>query len=147
LFFRLLRNRSLNVPGGGRKPIVCISSDDVGEIATQAILRKDLSGKRFRLVGPEVISFPLFAQKVSFITGQTVNLREIPLGLINVITRALLLINPFPRLIYKALIMMNHFPSDMAARAKDDHDLIMSIFHFVPTTIDDEIRRRYNIRI
>ncbi len=47
LFFAFLRNKKMAVPGGGINPIPAISSEDVGEITAQTVLRNDLSGKRF----------------------------------------------------------------------------------------------------
>lgn len=145
LFFRLLRKNSITVPGGGRKPIVCISADDVGEIAAQAVLRYDLKGMRFRLSGPETVNFPQFADKVASILGKPVKHRSVPLWIVNVITFILKIINPFPRLIYQALKMMNHFPSRIAEKASEDHALLKRTFNIRVTTIDDEIRKRFKI--
>ncbi|HLF36156.1 MAG TPA: NAD(P)H-binding protein, partial [Cyclobacteriaceae bacterium] len=145
LFFRLLRNNRLNVPGGGRQSLVCISPDDVGEIASQAIIRDDLKGMRFRLAGPETINFPGFAEKVSAITRKKVKYRAIPLGIVNIVTFILGLINPYPRMIYLAIRMMNNFPSHIAARAKEDHNLLIKTFHLRGTTLDEEIRKRFRV--
>ncbi|MGD8536167.1 MAG: NAD(P)H-binding protein, partial [Candidatus Aminicenantes bacterium] len=69
LFFTFLKKDKMIAPGGGAKAIPCISSQDVGEIAAQAVLRSDLKGKRFRLTGPEAFTFPQAAQRMARISG------------------------------------------------------------------------------
>lgn len=71
LFFAFLKNNKMVVPGGGMNPVPIISPEDVGEITAQTVLRNDLSGRRFRLTGPEAISFPEAAKRISVITKKT----------------------------------------------------------------------------
>ena len=144
LFFRLLRKNSVIVPGGGNKRIVSISPSDVGEIVSRAVLRQDLSGRRFRLTGPQPLSFPEFTRKISEITGRKVSLRAIPLPLVFVLTGLLSIINPLPLVLYRALVMMNHFPEEIADGAFRDLEIINNTFGYSPVPIEEEIRRRFH---
>jgi uncharacterized protein YbjT (DUF2867 family) len=146
LFFRLLRKNTLTVPGGGYKKLVCISPDDVGEIAAQAALRSDLSGKRFRMAGPDIISFPEFAEKAAMIYGRKIKHRTIPLLIVNIVTGVLSVINPMPRMIYSAIKMMNAFPSEISGSANGDFKLLTETFNYTPTSIEDEIRKHISLQ-
>ena len=79
LFFAMIRGNVMIVPGGGPKALVSVSPVDLGEIAAQAVLRDDLSGKRFRVAGPEALSFPEAARRLSAVYGHEIRFRKIPI--------------------------------------------------------------------
>ena len=119
-----------------------ISPDDVGEIAALAVLRNDLSGRRFHMTGPEAISFPEFARRVSVHTGKTIKHGAIPLALLNVISSLAKPFFPFLRFIYFAVNLLNHFPPDLAEQVPQDHRLLAETFGYAPRSIDKAIAEK-----
>ena len=142
LFFTFLRGRRMLVPGGGYRRIPCILSDDVGEIAARAVLRNDLSGRRFHMTGPRAISFPEFAEMVSEITGKPVRHGAIPLGFLNVATGIAGAFNPFFRSIYYAIKLFNNFPADLADAVPAEHLVLKETFGYAPVGMEEVIRSR-----
>ncbi|MFQ5868749.1 MAG: SDR family oxidoreductase [Candidatus Zixiibacteriota bacterium] len=143
LFFGFLRNNKMAVPGGGIKPIPAISPEDVGEITAQTVLRSDLSGKRFRLTGPEAISFPEAAERISAITKKQIKHIKIPLIAVKIVSIITLPFNPFIRFIYRSLKLLNNFPSDLAKNVPEDHQILLETFTYTPITFDMQIRNRF----
>jgi uncharacterized protein YbjT (DUF2867 family) len=143
LFFALLRNNRLAVPGGGMNRVPVISPEDVGEIAAQAVLRDDLSGKRFRLTGPESISFPEAAERMSAITNKQIKHIKLPLVAVKVVSLIVSPFTPFVSFIYGSLKLLNNFPSDLAMNVPEDHRVLLETFAYVPVTFDDEIKKRF----
>ncbi|MCB9284542.1 MAG: NAD(P)H-binding protein [Lewinellaceae bacterium] len=144
LFFTFLRGKRLMVPGGGYRPIPCIHSEDVGEIAARAVLRDDLSGRRFHMTGPRAISFPEFAEMVSGITGRPVRHQAIPLAILNVLTALIKPFNPFFRSIYFAVKLFNHFPADLAEAAPAEHRRLEETFGYAPVGMEEVIGIRFS---
>lgn len=145
LFLSFVRNGRMIAPGGGLKPLPTISREDVGEIAAQAILRNDLSGKRFRLTGPEAFSFPEAATRISEIIKEPIKVKRIPLMFFNIASLIILPINPFLRYIFWSLKLLNNFPEDLAGNVPDDHKVLRQTFEYSPTTFDMEIRNRFGL--
>ena len=141
LFFALLRGGKLAVPGGGMVPVPTVSPVDVGEIAAQAILRNDLSHKRIRVPGPEAISFPEAASRMSLVTGRSIRHVKIPLGIVRIATGFLSFFDPFPGFIYQSLLLLNHFPEDISSRVSDDFRFLQETFNYQAVCFDDEIKR------
>lgn len=147
IFFAMIRGDTMMVPGGGPPALPTVSPVDVGEIVAQAVLRHDLDGKRFRMVGPEAISFPEAARRISSVTGMTIGFRKIPLLLPKiawVITRpfapfsgAILYINQMLGFIQ----LLNQFPQDVIAEVPEVHHLLLDTFDYVPTTLEMEAQR------
>ena len=95
LFFAFLRKNKMGFPGGGKNYLPTISSEDLGEIAAQAVIRDDLRGNRIKLTGPEALSIPEAARKISKITNTEIKPFAIPLvifKLISMITLILVII-------------------------------------------------------
>jgi uncharacterized protein YbjT (DUF2867 family) len=144
MFFAMLRGNTLSVPGGGVSAIPNVSPADMGEIAAQAVLREDLERKRIRVTGPEAISFPEAAERISSITGQRINFRKIPLlplQLVSIISRP---ITPYFKHLVAAIKLMNNFPKDVAEEVPRDHQWLVDHFEYTPTTLEREIRNRMN---
>jgi len=139
IFFSLLRGTRLIAPGGCKNRIACQSPDDLGEVASQAILRNDLGGKRFRMAGPEAVNFPEVAKRMSVYSGKKIKLFTPPLLLFNVISWIVKPFNPFIRFIYYSLKLMNNFPEDLAEQVPGDHQLLLAEFDYQPKSLDDEI--------
>jgi len=142
LFFAFLRNKNMTIPGGGLKPITCISAIDVGEVTAQSVLREDLKGMRIKLTGPEAISFPEAAKYISMITGKKIKYKKIPLIIIKVVACITLPFNPFVRYIYWSLKLLNNFPEDISENVELDHQRLISIFDYKFTSFKSEIKRR-----
>lgn len=147
IFFAMIRGDTMMVPGGGPPALPTVSPVDVGEIVTQTVLRDDLHGRRFRMVGPEAISFPAAAERISITTGKTIRFRKIPLVLPKiawVITRHL---TPFSDLILYInqmlgfIQLLNQFPQDVIAKVPEVHRLLLDTFDNVPTTLEMEAQR------
>lgn len=148
LFFTLIRGSNMMVPGGGPPALPAISPVDLGEIAAQAVLREDLSGKRFRLAGPEALSFPEAADRISTVLGKSIKVRAIPLILPNmarIITRPLTLFSDTIFFINQMLgfvTLLNDFPQDISAEASNDHKILLDTFDYHPTSLEMEARNR-----
>lgn len=147
IFFRMIRGHNMMVPGGGPPALPTVSPVDVGEIAAQTVFRDDLHRKRFRMVGPEAISFPEAAERISSVVGKTIRFRKIPLLLFKIariITRPF---TPFSDLILFInqmlgfIQLLNQFPQDFIDEIPEDHRLLLNTFDYVPTTLEMETQR------
>ena len=142
LFFALLRGSKLAVPGGGMVPVPTVSPLDVGEIAAQVVLRDDLSHKRIRVTGPEAISFPEAASRMTTITGKSTRHVKIPLRIVRMVTGFLSVFDPFPGFVYQSLLLLNNFPEDISSEVSNDFRYLQETFSYDPVWFDDEIRSR-----
>ncbi len=142
LFFALLKNDRLIIPGGGWRAVPTISADDVGEITAQAVLRDDLGKLRLRLTGPEAFNFQDAAGLFSKITGKRVKHFPVPLFLFGLVSILTYPFNPFLRYIYKSLLMLNNFPEALALMVPEDHKKLRELFNYEPVTLEMEIRRK-----
>ena len=153
LFFAMIRGEIMVVPGGGPPALPTISPVDVGEIAAQAVLRDDLSGRRFRLVGPEAISFPEAARRIAAVTGKPLQFRKIPLILPKIASILLTPLAPFSdRIAYVSQMLgfiklLNAFPVEMAAEAAQAHQQLRETFDYTPTTLEMEAERRCSAQV
>ena len=143
LFFAFLRRGKMTVPGGGPPALPTISPDDVGEIAAQAVLRMDLGSKRFCMTGPEALSFPEAAGRISELTGHPIKFIKIPLALFKLAALVTRPINPFIQYLYWSVKLLNNFPQDLAARVPQDHALLRETFDYTPVTFEMEIQKRF----
>lgn len=145
IFFAMIRGNTLTVPGGGPPALPAISPVDVGEIAAQAALRNNLGGRRFRLAGPEAISFPEAARRIGQVRGQAIGFRAIPMILPRIASVLLWPLAHFNDTLYfvrhmlKYVELLNRFPSADAAEA---HQLLRATFDYTPTTLEAETHRR-----
>ena len=145
MFFAMIRGDTMMVPGGGPPALPTVSSVDVGEIAAQTVLRDDLHGKRIRMVGPEAISFPEAAKRISAATGKSIGFRKIPLLPLKIASIVTWPINPFLRHLYGHVKLMNNFPPDLVAQVPRDHRWLADTFDYTPTTLEMETQRRVQI--
>jgi uncharacterized protein YbjT (DUF2867 family) len=145
LFFNFLRHGKLSVPCKAQAMIPSISASDVGEITAQAVLRQDLKGVRFRLTGPEALSFPEVAKQISITCGQPIRFTRIPLINIKMAALATRPFSPFLQYIYWALKLLNNFPLDLIAQVPEDHQTLLKTFNYRPTSFEMEIRKRFEI--
>ena len=144
IFFAFVKNDKMTVPGGGYRAIPSISAEDVGEITAQVALRNDLKGRRLKLTGPEALTFPDVAQRISEITGKNIKHMAIPLVIINSVSVLLMPFTPFVRYLYKSLKMLNNFPLDLSNDVPNQYQLLRDLFDYEPVTLDMEIRKRMN---
>jgi uncharacterized protein YbjT (DUF2867 family) len=153
LFFTMIRGDTMVVPGGGPPALPTLSPLDMGEIAAQAVLRDDLGGRRFRMAGPQAISFPQAAARISAVTGRPLKFRKIPLLLPRI---ASLILKPLAPLSDRLLFvhtmlgyinLLNAFPPDIAAEAARDHQVLRDTFDYTPTTLEMEAQRREDMRV
>ncbi|MBN1952650.1 MAG: NAD(P)H-binding protein [Bacteroidales bacterium] len=142
LLFTFLSKGKMMVPGGGYNKVVSISDEDVGLIAAQTVQRMDLGGKRFCLTGPDAYSFPEVAAFISLKTGKEIKHRRIPLAVLKIATAILFPVNPFPRYLYKSLLLLNNFPKDESGRVKEVHQLLLDTFDYQPTSLEMELETR-----
>jgi uncharacterized protein YbjT (DUF2867 family) len=136
MFFSMIRGKSMTVPGGGPPMLPTISPIDLGKICAQAIVRDDLSRRRFRLTGPEALSFPVAAERISKVVGYPIKFRKIPLFPIKI---ASIITRPFtPYLWYlrKFILLLNNFPQELALEVPKDHAILRSTFEYQPTTLE-----------
>ncbi len=148
IFFAMIRSDRMVVPGGGPKAVPTVSPADLGEIAAQAVLRDDLGGRRIRLAGPQLLSFPEAARRLSAVYGRTIRFTPIPLILPRIAWHATWpLVRLSRSLDYTHTILgfaqlLNAFPQDLAQTSVDDHGKLLSTFDYTPTTLEMETRRR-----
>lgn len=148
IFFAMVRGDRMVVPGGGPKAVPTISPADLGEIAAQAVLRDDLGRQRIRLAGPELLSFPEAARRLSAVYGKTISFTAIPLilpkiawyatGALARLSRSL----DYAHTILGFALLLNAFPQDLAQASVDDHGNLLSTFDYTPTTLEMEAKRR-----
>ena len=141
IFFSMIRGNTMMVPGGGPPALPTVSPVDVGEIATQTVLRDDLGGKRFRMTGPEVLSFPKAAKRISAVTGKAIRFRKIPLLPLKIVSVLVWPFNPYLRYLLGFVKLMNNFPQDVAAEVPKAHRLLVETFSYTPTTLEKEALR------
>lgn len=150
IFFSMIRNGKMTVPGGGPPALPTISPPDLGKIAAQAVIRSDLNGKRFSLVGSDVISFREAAERISKVTGKEIGFRKVPLLPIKVVASITGLLSPlFPYIsqLLKFIILMNTaFTSEMIEQAFEHQKLLQETFDYQPLTIEEFAIRYYKIK-
>lgn len=142
IFFAMLRGSSMNVPGGGPPAIPVVAADDAGVIAAQAALRSDLAGQRFHVTGPEALSFPEAASRIGQVLGTSIRVRAIPLLPMRTALRVAGLFDPFFDYLRASIVLLNHFPQDLVAGVPTAHRRLIETFDHVPTTLEQETRRR-----
>jgi uncharacterized protein YbjT (DUF2867 family) len=147
IFFAMIRGDTMIVPGGGPMALPTVSPVDVGEITAQTVLRQDLSRKRIRMVGPEAISFPEAAGRISSVVGRKIKFRKVPLVLPKmayVVTRPL---TPFSDILLYAnqmlgfIKLLNQFPEGIINQVPEDHRFLLDTFDYAPTTLEMEAER------
>jgi len=141
IFFTLIRNGKMTVPGGGPRALPTIAPKDLGIIAAQAVGRHDLNRKRFTLVGSDVISFREAADRISKSTGKEIGFRKVPLlpiRLAATITGLLGPIFPYISQLLKFIIMMNTaFTPEIIEQAFGHQKLLQETFDFQPISIEE----------
>ncbi len=148
IFFAMIRGGIMIVPGGGPPALPTVSPRDLGEIAAQAALRNDLSGKRFRVVGPEAMSFPQAAERIGKATGRRIRFFKVPLLLpraARAVTHPMVSISDrvfFVNQMLGFVELLNRFPQSIAGEAAQAHALLLETFDYAPTTLEREARRR-----
>lgn len=148
LFFAMIRGNTMMVPGGGPPGLPSISPVDAGEIAAQAVLRDDLAGRRLKMVGPEAISFPDAARRISQVWGRSITFRKIPLIFPLIAYYLTSPLTPFSERFYFVhtilgfVRLLNQFPHMLVAEVPKLHRELLSIFDYTPTTLEMEAARR-----
>jgi len=142
LFFAFTNKNSMAVPGGGFNAIPTISSEDVGVLTAQTVLRNDLNGRRIKLTGSKAYSFPEVTKLMSEINGKKIKHLTIPLFLINVVSLLVLPFTPYVRFLYKSLKLLNNFPKDLADEVPKEYKLLQELFDYKSVTLEMEIKKR-----
>lgn len=148
IFFAMTRGDRMVVPGGGPGALPTISPVDLGEIVAQAVLRDDLGGRRIRLAGPELLSFPQAAERLSAFYCTKIRFTAIPLALPKMAWWATWPLAGLSDTLYYVHQMMgyvqllNAFPQDLALASVEDHRNLVRTFDYTPTTLEMEARRR-----
>ena len=136
IFLALIRGNTMVVPGGGPPGLPTIAPADIGRITAQTVLRDDLGGQRIRMAGPEAISFPAAAQRISAATGQTLRFRRVPLLPLRLVAAVVGPFHPYLKNVVQSIRLMNHFPPEMVAQAQEDHLRLRRTFDYTPTTLE-----------
>ena len=137
LFFRMLRNRRLVIPGGGPPAFSSVAGIDLGRIAAQSVIRDDLSGKRFSITCQEPVSFTKAAELFSQITGKKISVFAPPLMGINIISLIVKPFNPYLRFLYYSLKMLNYFPKDEVENIPHYFEELQNTFDYNATSLED----------
>ena len=148
IFFAMIRGNRMVVPGGGLKALPTISSVDLGEIVAQTTVRDDFGGRRIRVAGPELLSFPEAAKRLSSVYGKTIRVLAVPMVLPRMawyVTRPFIRLSGtlyFVNTILSFIRLLNKFPQEIALRALEDHKNLVRTFDYTPTTLVMEAKRR-----
>ena len=148
IFFSMIRGNKMMVPGGGPAGLPTISPIDVGEITAQTALREDLSGLRIKMVGPEALSFPNAAQRISKVWGKQIIFQKIPLIfplIVYNLTIPLSLFSDNMLYIHNLLgyvKLLNNFPQSYVLELPNMYQELLSLFKYTPTTLEMEAERR-----
>jgi uncharacterized protein YbjT (DUF2867 family) len=140
MFFALKKGNKLIAPGGGPPILPTIAPQDIGKIVTKAILIQNLEKRRFRLVGPDCISFKEASKKLSSVYGESIKYQKIPLLPIRIVSFITNLFKPiFPYLseMTKLIILMNEFPKILENEVSKDLEELVKIFNYEPTTLEE----------
>ena len=142
LFFGFIRGHVMTVPGGGPPSIPTLSPSDLGTIAAQAVVREDLSGMHFRVPGSRgpVVSRGRTPYRRRL--GQTRSVQEGPACAHQDCVLPPRMGFPVPRVHLLGPYATERIPSGMAAEVPKDHRRLLGTFDFVPTTLEQEARRR-----
>jgi uncharacterized protein YbjT (DUF2867 family) len=143
LFFALLKNGKITIPGGGKKRIPTVAAEDVGTIGAQCALRNDISAARLRVPGPKTYSIPDVAALMTTLSGKTIGVRAVPLAGLRFISYLIQPFNPFLRELYKTLKLLNHFPEDLADQVPEDHRKLKELFDYSPKSLEEEIMEHF----
>ena len=143
IFFAMIRgdeNKAMMVPGGGPDRLPNICAIDLGEIVAESI-DMDLPIRRYQMVGPDVISFPEAADRISKVIGQPIKFRKIPLFPIRIaafITGLLSYFLPYISKLMRFIILLNvQFTPEIAERSIRDHELLRSTFNYEPVNLEE----------
>jgi len=142
IFFAMMHRNVLNVPGGGPPALPVVSALDVGQIAAQAALRDDLTERRFRVTGPEAMSFPEAARRIGRVWGRPIRYRRIPLMPLRIAAGLSRPVTPYLAFIMMAVRLLNNFPQDLTALVPEDHSKLRATFDYEPKTLEQEASRR-----
>jgi uncharacterized protein YbjT (DUF2867 family) len=142
IFFAMMRGDTVIVPGGGPPALPTVSAHDVGQVAAQAVLRDDLTKRRFRLTGPEAVSFPEAARRIGAVWGRQIRFRRIPLTPLRIAAILTKPVTPYLTYIAQAVTLLNNFPQDLAGDVPDDCRQLQTTFDYRPTSLEEEARRR-----
>ncbi len=142
-FFTFLEKGA--VPGRGVQRNPTISPEDLGEISAQAVLRDDLGGKRFRMTGPEALSFCEAADRIEKVTGCPIKYRHIPLGMVRFVSILAAPFTPFVRFIHRGMTLHDRFPVPLADKVPEDHKKLLATFNYIPVTFEQAVRERFTL--
>ncbi|MEE9442691.1 MAG: NAD(P)H-binding protein [candidate division Zixibacteria bacterium] len=149
IFFAMIRGRTMLVPGGGPPALFNISPVDMGEIAAQAVFRNDLNGKRFRMTGPEALSFKEAAMRIGQAFARKIKFRKIPIffpRLVQIMTYPIALFSDrfyFINQMINFIRILNHFPKDFIDDIPKEHQTLLDTFDYTPTTLEQETKGRF----
>lgn len=142
IFFAFIRGNKMVVPGGGPPAFPSVASKDVGTIMAQALIRDDLGGQRFRLPGPEALSFPEAARRIGEVWGRPIEFMKVPLLLPRIGSLVVGPFVPYVKHIVASLRLLNAFPAEIADQIPADHRRLLETFDYTPRTLEDEARDR-----
>lgn len=131
------------IPGKGVRKNPTMAPQDVGELAAQAVRRDDLAGRRFRMAGPEAMSFTEAARRAEAAVGRPFPCRHIPLGLVRVASILARPFTPFVRFIYVGMTLHDRFPERLVEQVPEDHQRLLETFDFEPHGFDEAARERF----
>ncbi len=137
IFFAMLRGDKLIVPGGGPPALPTVAPPDLGEIAAQAVLRSDLSGRRLHVTGPEAISFAEAAERIGKVWDREINYTPIPTIPIKIAGLLTWPFNPYLRYLSGSVSLLNLFPQDLAELVPTDFTRLQELFDYQATTLEE----------
>jgi uncharacterized protein YbjT (DUF2867 family) len=148
LFFTLVRGgRVLVAPGGGPPALPTISPRDTGALLAEAVLRDDLCGRRLRLVGPDLPSFPEAARRIGAAWGRRLMVAKPPFLVFLALHRLTGLLAArselcgYAHLLLAHILLMKRFPQDLVAQAREEHASLRALFPtWEPRTLEDDAR-------
>jgi len=146
IFFEMIRKGKMIVPGGGPPALPTIAPIDLGEITAEAVLRTKGLEKRYKLAGPEVLSFKEAAERISVYLGKEIPFQKIPLFPIRIFAFIMRFLNPlfpYPSQLLQFILLLNKFPPNAAKTAFNAFKVLQDTFHYEPTTLEMLTKMRY----
>ncbi len=135
LFHRLLRKDRLIAPGGGPRALPNVAPADLAAVAAEALRRDDLGDQRFRVLGPDTVSFGEAASILSEAQGHPIRafaVPRLPFILGSVLLRPF---SPYVATLLRFILLMSRFPWSLAEQAPADFARLTGTFNYTPTTL------------
>lgn len=142
LFFRLQQGARLVAPGGGPPAFPTVAAPDVGLVAARTALRGDLAGQRLQVCGPQALDFAQAARILGEAQGRRIRVIRPPLVGFNLASTLARPFHSYPRYVYWSVLLLNHFPDDLARAVPAQAQWLARTFRYRPLELREVAQAR-----